>query len=42
MGKHTQAPKLINEEYLAENFSDADTREIVLNGSEKMRRKKRT
>ena len=24
MGKHTQAPRLIDEEYLAENFSDAD------------------
>ena len=36
MGKHTQAPRLIDEEYLAENFSDADIREIVLNGSDKM------
>ncbi len=36
MGKHTRAPSLINEEYLAENFSDADIREIVLDGSDKM------
>ena len=36
MGKHTQAPRLIDEEYLAENFSHADIREIVLNGSDKM------
>ena len=36
MGKHTQAPRLIDEEYLADNFSDADIREIVLNGTDKM------
>ena len=36
MGKHTQAPGLIDEEYLAENFSDTDILEIVLNGSDKM------
>jgi len=36
MGKHTQAPRLIDEEYLADNFSDTDIREMVLNGSEKM------
>jgi mono/diheme cytochrome c family protein len=36
MGKHTQAPRLIDEEYLANNFSDADIREIVINGTEKM------
>ena len=36
MGKHTQAPRLIDEEYLAENFSDTDMREMVLNGSDKM------
>ena len=36
MGKHTQAPRLIDEEYLSENFSDTDIREILLNGSKKM------
>lgn len=36
MGKHTQAPRLIDEEYLAENFSDADIKETVLNGTDKM------
>jgi mono/diheme cytochrome c family protein len=36
MGKHTQAPRLIDEEYLADNFSDEDIRETVLIGTEKM------
>ena len=36
MGKHTQAPRLIDEEYLADNFSDTDIREMVLDGSDKM------
>jgi mono/diheme cytochrome c family protein len=36
MGKHTQAPRLIDEEYLSGNFSDADIRETVLNGTDKM------
>ncbi|MBT5027675.1 MAG: cytochrome c [Nitrospinaceae bacterium] len=36
MGKHTKAPRLIDEEYLASNFSDDDIREIVLNGTDKM------
>jgi mono/diheme cytochrome c family protein len=36
MGKHTQAPSLIDEEYLANNFSDADISETVLNGTDKM------
>ncbi len=36
MGKHTQAPKLIDEEYLANNFSDADITETILNGTDKM------
>jgi mono/diheme cytochrome c family protein len=36
MGKHTQAPRLIDEEYLADNFSDADINEGVLNGTDKM------
>ncbi|MZH41730.1 MAG: cytochrome c [Nitrospinae bacterium] len=36
MGKHTQAPRLIDEEYLAGNFSDEEIRETVLNGTDKM------
>jgi mono/diheme cytochrome c family protein len=36
MGKHTKAPRLIDEEYLAPNFTDDDIREIILNGTEKM------
>ncbi len=36
VGKYTQAPSLINEEYLAGNFSDADINETVLNGINKM------
>ena len=36
MGKHTQAPRLIDEEYLTGNFSDADIRGAVLNGIGKM------
>ena len=36
MGKHTKAPRLIDEEYLAPNFTDDDIRETILNGTEKM------
>ena len=36
MGKHTQAPRLIDEDYLASNFSDDEIRETVLNGTDKM------
>ncbi|PIP73907.1 MAG: cytochrome C-552 [Nitrospinae bacterium CG22_combo_CG10-13_8_21_14_all_47_10] len=36
MGKHTQAPRLIDEEFLANNFSDADIKETVLDGTGKM------
>ncbi len=36
MGKHTQAPRLIDEEYLAPNFTDDDIRETILNGTDKM------
>ena len=36
MGKHTQAPRLIDEEYLADNFSDDDIRETVNDGTDKM------
>ena len=36
MGKHTQAPRLIDQEYLASNFSDEDIRETILNGTDKM------
>ena len=36
MGKHTKAPKLIDEEYLSPNFTDDDIRETILNGTGKM------
>ena len=36
MGKHTQAPRLIDQEYLGPNFSDEDIRETILNGTDKM------
>lgn len=36
MGKHTKAPRLIDEEYIAGNFSDDDLRETILNGTDKM------
>jgi len=36
MGKHTQAPRLIDEEYLSPNFTDDDIRETILNGTDKM------
>ncbi len=36
MGKHTQAPGLIDEEYIVSNFSDEDISETVLNGTNKM------
>ena len=36
MGKHTQAPRLIDQEYLDSNFSDEDIRETILNGTDKM------
>ena len=36
MGKHTQAPRLIDEEYLSPNFADDDIRETILNGTDKM------
>ena len=36
MGKHTQAPRLIDEEFLANNFPDADIKETVLDGTGKM------
>lgn len=36
MGKHTQAPRLIDEEYIASNYSDADITETILNGVNKM------
>ncbi len=36
MGKHTQAPRLIDEEYLAPSFTDDDIRETILNGTGKM------
>ena len=36
MGKHTKAPRLIDEEYLAPSFTDDDIRETILNGTNKM------
>ncbi len=36
LGKHTKAPRLIDEEYLAPNFTDDDIRETILNGTDKM------
>ena len=36
MGKHTQAPRLIDEEYLDNNFSDDDIKETIMNGTDKM------
>ena len=36
MGKHTKAPRLIDEEYLSPNFTDDDIRETILNGTNKM------
>ena len=36
MGKHTQAPRLIDEEYLTPNFADEEIRETVINGTDKM------
>ena len=36
MGKYTKAPRLIDEEYLAPNFTDDDIRETILNGTNKM------
>ncbi len=36
MGKQTQAPKLIDEEFLAPNYTDDDIRETILNGTNKM------
>ena len=42
MGKHTKAPRLIDEEYLSNNFSDDDIRETVLNGTDKMPSQKKS
>ncbi|PIQ98808.1 MAG: cytochrome C-552 [Nitrospinae bacterium CG11_big_fil_rev_8_21_14_0_20_45_15] len=36
LGKNSKAPKLIDEDYLPENFSDKELIEQILNGSEKM------
>ena len=36
MGKHTHAPRLIDEEYLAPNFADEEIRETIINGTDKM------
>ncbi|MFQ5671558.1 MAG: c-type cytochrome [Nitrospinales bacterium] len=36
MGKHTKAPRLIDTDYLPEEFSDDDIRQTILNGTDKM------
>jgi mono/diheme cytochrome c family protein len=36
LGKHTQAPQLIDEEYILGNYSDDDIRSTVIDGSGKM------
>ena len=36
MGKPTQAPRLIDEEYLTPNFADEEIRETIINGTDKM------
>ncbi|PIQ97051.1 MAG: cytochrome C-552 [Nitrospinae bacterium CG11_big_fil_rev_8_21_14_0_20_56_8] len=36
LGKETKAPALIDEDYISSNFSDADVRQQVVNGSDKM------
>jgi len=36
MGKNSKAPRLIDEDYLPENFSDDDLTEQIINGSDKM------
>jgi cytochrome c553 len=36
MGKHTKAPRLIDEEYIPGNFSDADINETIMYGTDKM------
>lgn len=36
MGKQTKAPRLIDADYLPENFSDNDIRETIINGTDKM------
>jgi len=36
MGKQTQAPRLIDAEYLEGNFSDEDIRQTVIEGTDKM------
>ncbi len=36
MGKHTQAPTIIDAEYIEPNFTDDDFRETIINGVNKM------
>ena len=36
MGKHTQAPRLIDEDFISINFSDEDIRAAIIEGAEKM------
>ena len=35
-GKHTQAPSLIDEDFLAVNFPDEDLRAAIIDGADKM------
>lgn len=36
MGKHTQAPRLIDTDYMGDNFTDEEIRETILDGTDKM------
>jgi len=36
LGKHTQAPSLIDAEYTRQNFSDEELRQTIINGVNKM------
>ena len=36
MGKHTQAPRLIDEDFISINFSDEDIRAAIIEGADKM------
>ena len=36
MGKHTQAPRLIDEDFISINFSDEDIRVAIIEGADKM------
>ena len=36
MGKHTQAPRLIDDDFISINFSDEDIRAAIIEGADKM------